>query len=117
GRALARLSDLGWGDRLRAVVDSDAPVPDDIFAGVVRALTEWARGADPWPLRPYGVVAVGSRRRLVGDLARRIAQVGRLPLRGTLPPATVDGGGVDGGRADSRSEEHTSELQSLAYLV
>jgi ATP-dependent DNA helicase RecQ len=102
GRALARLSDLGWGDRLRAVVDADAPVPDDIFAGVVRALAEWARGADPWPARPHGVVAIGSRRRpaLVADLARRIAEVGRLPLLGTLQPSDVDGGRVVGGRAD-----------------
>src|SRR5438067_5330688 len=54
GRALARLSDLGWGDRLRAVADTDAPVPADVFAGVVRALAEWARGADPRPARQHG---------------------------------------------------------------
>src|SRR5204863_4730567 len=51
GRALGRLSDLGWGDRLRAVLERDGPVPDEVFAGVVRALGEWARGDDAWPAR------------------------------------------------------------------
>src|SRR5204862_6862411 len=58
GRALARLSDLGWGDRLRRLVGDGTPdgrVPDDVYAGVVRALTDWARGDDPWPARPAGV--------------------------------------------------------------
>jgi len=101
GRALARLSDLGWGDRLRPVVGDgagDAPVPDEVFAGVVRALAEWARGDDPWPARPVAVMAIGSRRRptLVTDLAARIASVGRLDSLGALAPV-----GVDGGRANS----------------
>ncbi len=100
GRALARLSDLGWGDRLRRAVTTDAPVPDEVLAGVVRALTDWARGDDRWPARPVGVVVISSRRRpaLVADLAGRIAAVGRLPLLGTLPPPPA---GPDAGRANS----------------
>ncbi|TMM35813.1 MAG: ATP-dependent DNA helicase RecQ [Actinobacteria bacterium] len=109
GRALGRLSDLGWGERLRAAVAADAPVPDEVFAGAVRALTEWARGDDPWPARPVCVVAIGSRQRprLVDDLARRIATVGRLPLLGTFDPVpgggpgTGGGPGSGGGRANS----------------
>ncbi|WP_338090576.1 RecQ family ATP-dependent DNA helicase [Planosporangium thailandense] len=87
GRALARLSDLGWGDRLRRLLADGAPdsaVPDDVYAGVVRALADWARGEDPWPARPAGVVTIASRRRpqLVQDLGARIAATGRLPLLG-----------------------------------
>ena len=87
GRAVGRLSDLGWGSRLRSLVSgADGPVPDDVFAAVVDVLREWARGENPWSARPVGVVAVASRSRprLVASLADRIATVGRLPLLGTV---------------------------------
>jgi ATP-dependent DNA helicase RecQ len=92
GRAVGRLSDLGWGARLRGVCGEgapDLPVPDDVLTGVVDTLTAWARGDDAWPARPAGVVAVGSHRRpaLVRSLAERIAEVGRLPLLGTVTRA------------------------------
>ncbi|MFG3705528.1 DEAD/DEAH box helicase [Micromonospora sp. NPDC047670] len=92
GRAVGRLSDLGWGGRLRGLVGpeaADGPVPDDVAAAVVEVLKAWAHGDDPWPRRPVAVVAVGSRRRprLVGSLAERIAAVGRLPLLGQVTPA------------------------------
>jgi ATP-dependent DNA helicase RecQ len=104
GRALARLSDLGWGERLRRLLADDAPdgaVPDDVFAGVVRALADWARGDDPWPVRPAGVVTVASRRRpqLVRDLGARIAATGRLPLLGSVSRVGGDVGGVRGNSA------------------
>ncbi|MFF5053629.1 DEAD/DEAH box helicase [Micromonospora sp. NPDC000663] len=99
GRAVGRLSDLGWGGRLRDLVGPEAPdasVPDDVAAAVVEVLKAWAHGDDPWPHRPVAVVAVGSRRRprLVGSLAERIAAVGRLPLLGEVVP---DGPGGPGG--------------------
>src|SRR4029453_1355742 len=102
GRTLARLSDLGWGTRLRAVVGETAPdgrVPDDVYAGVVRALADWAKGDGPWPARPVGLVAVASRRRpgLVRDLADRIAPTGRLALLGAVRPR----GDPPPGRANS----------------
>jgi ATP-dependent DNA helicase RecQ len=86
GRAIGRLSDLGWGDRLRRAVNADAPVSDDVFAGVVSALAEWARGADAWSARPAGVVFIASRSRpsLVSSLADRIGTVGRLPVLGSV---------------------------------
>jgi ATP-dependent DNA helicase RecQ len=106
GRALARLSDLGWGERLRRLLAGDAPdgpVPDDVYAGVVRALADWARGDDPWPARPAGVVTVASRRHpeLVRDLGARIAATGRLPLLGSVAHAGGDrfGSGVRGNSA------------------
>ncbi|MEU7751404.1 DEAD/DEAH box helicase [Micromonospora sp. NPDC049171] len=104
GRAVGRLSDLGWGGRLRDLVGPeapDAPVPDDVAGAVVEVLKAWAHGDDPWPRRPVGVVAVGSRRRprLVGSLAERIAAVGRLPLLGEVTPAGP--GGPAGPRGNS----------------
>ncbi|MBF9127925.1 recombinase RecQ, partial [Plantactinospora sp. S1510] len=100
GRAVGRLSDLGWGGRLRALTGPDAPdaaLPDDVATAVIEVLKAWAHGDDPWPDRPVGVVAVGSRRRarLVRGLAARIAEVGRLPLLGEVAART--GEPVDSG--------------------
>ncbi|QVQ52008.1 ATP-dependent DNA helicase RecQ [Spiractinospora alimapuensis] len=84
GRAVARFTDLGWGTRLRALLGetaSDTSVDAEVFAAVVSVLADWG-----WRTRPVGVVAVPShaRPRLVSDLARRIATVGRLPYLGSL---------------------------------
>ncbi|MFE9931986.1 RecQ family ATP-dependent DNA helicase [Streptomyces sp. NPDC005533] len=96
GRALGRLSDIGWGNRLRPMLAPqapDQPVPDDVTQAVVAVLADWARGPGGWasgapdaPARPVGVVALPSRSRpqLVGSLAARIAEVGRMPLLGTV---------------------------------
>lgn len=107
GRAVGRLSDLGWGGRLRDLVGPDvpdAPVPDDVAAAVVEVLKAWAHGDDPWPRRPVGVVAVGSRRRprLVGSMAERIAAVGRLPLLGEVVPHGPGGPGGPRGNSAQR---------------
>jgi ATP-dependent DNA helicase RecQ len=82
GRALGRLSDVGWGARLREIfAGADAEVPDDVLRAVITVLAGWG-----WAQRPAGVVAVPSRSRprLVGSLAARLAEVGRLPLLGAL---------------------------------
>ena len=82
GRALARLSDLGWGSRLRPLLTGpDTDVPDDVVAAVVQVLATWG-----WEQRPVAVVALPSVSRplLVGSLASKLSQVGRLPLLGTL---------------------------------
>ncbi|WP_324785120.1 RecQ family ATP-dependent DNA helicase [Streptomyces sp. H51] len=96
GRALGRLSDIGWGNRLRPMLApqaSDGPVPEDVAKAVVGVLADWARGPGGWasgapdaPPRPVGVVTVPSRSRpqLVGSLGSHIANVGRLPLLGSL---------------------------------
>ncbi|TDB99856.1 DEAD/DEAH box helicase [Micromonospora fluostatini] len=99
GRAVGRLSDLGWGGRLRGLLGpeaADGPVPDDVTAAVVEVLKAWAHGDHPWPARPVAVVAVGSRRRprLVGSLAERIAAVGRLPLLGEVVPTGPESAGA-----------------------
>ncbi|WP_438822064.1 DEAD/DEAH box helicase [Actinocrinis puniceicyclus] len=105
GRAVARLTDLGWGSLLRELLDAaapDRPVPDRLVAGVVEVLREWSSSGDPaerWSGagRPVGLVAIASRRRplLVGSLAERIAEIGRLPLLGTV--ARVADGPPGGG--------------------
>ncbi|MFJ5721430.1 RecQ family ATP-dependent DNA helicase [Streptomyces sp. NPDC093149] len=96
GRALGRLSDIGWGNRLRPLLAEntpDGPVPDDVLRAAVAVLADWARSPGGWApgvadasARPVGVVAVPSltRPRLVGSLAQGIATTGRLPFLGTL---------------------------------
>lgn len=102
GRALARLTDLGWGGALRdlfAAGAADAPVPQNVLGACVRVLAEWG-----WETRPVAVVAMPSRTKpqLVGSLARGIAEIGRLPFLGTLE--LVDGGptGQPGGNSAFR---------------
>ncbi|MEU2116939.1 RecQ family ATP-dependent DNA helicase [Streptomyces sp. NPDC016459] len=96
GRALGRLSDIGWGNRLRPLLADgapDGPVPDDVVQAVVHVLADWAKGPGGWasgapdaPARPAGVVTVASLRRprLVGSLGERIAEIGRMPLLGAV---------------------------------
>jgi ATP-dependent DNA helicase RecQ len=96
GRALGRLSDIGWGNRLRPLLapqTPDGPVPDDVAQAVIGVLADWAKGPGGWatgapdaPARPVGVVTLASRTRpqLIGSLGARIAEVGRLPLLGSV---------------------------------
>jgi ATP-dependent DNA helicase RecQ len=50
GRALGRLSDLGWGNRLRELMRGpDTEVPADVFQAVVAVLKAWE-----WSARPAG---------------------------------------------------------------
>ncbi|OMH29571.1 recombinase RecQ [Tersicoccus phoenicis] len=105
GRSLARLSDLGWGGRLRELFETsvgesgadgprDGELPPDLGKACVRVLREW-----DWARRPAGVVALGSRTRpqLITSLARGLAEVGRLRYLGEMPvrdghPASRPGG-------------------------
>jgi ATP-dependent DNA helicase RecQ len=81
GRAVARLTDLGWGQRLRSVLTEDGPVSPELLQAVVPVLAQWG-----WSQRPVAVVAIPSRRRpqLVQTLAAGIAEIGRLPFLGSL---------------------------------
>jgi ATP-dependent DNA helicase RecQ len=96
GRALGRLTDLGWGPRLRALLAEpapgqdegeaghqslDGPVPADIVPAVVKVLAAWN-----WDQRPAAVVSLpsASRPQLIENLARRIAEIGRMPYLGAL---------------------------------
>ncbi|MEU0571270.1 RecQ family ATP-dependent DNA helicase [Nonomuraea sp. NPDC005983] len=82
GRALGRLTDIGWGNRLRELFHApDGPMADDMFAAVVQVLSAWG-----WRERPVAVVSVPSSSRplLVRGFAERLAQVGRLTYLGEL---------------------------------
>jgi ATP-dependent DNA helicase RecQ len=90
GRALGRLTDIGWGERLRGLLADgapDVPVPDEVVGAVVSVLAAWN-----WERRPAGVLAMASatRPRMITDLARRIAAIGRLPYLGEI---SYTGGG------------------------
>ncbi|MBY8858337.1 ATP-dependent DNA helicase [Nocardia sp. CA2R105] len=82
GRILGRLSDLGWGQRLRPLLDGpDAPVPDHIVEACIAVLRDW-----DWEQRPTSVLAMESptHPKLTADLAARLAHIGRLRDLGTL---------------------------------
>ncbi|HET9139621.1 MAG TPA: recombinase RecQ, partial [Actinophytocola sp.] len=89
GWAVGRLTDIGWGNRLRELFSStvDGPVPDDLFDACVAVLAGWK-----WAARPVGIVAMGSIRRplLVASLAERIATVGRIPYLGRILAGSTD---------------------------
>jgi ATP-dependent DNA helicase RecQ len=91
GRAIGRLTDVGWGPRLRPLLRSDDLAPDAVVDAAVEVLKAW-----DWAARPTGVVWLPSRSRpaLVESFAQRIAGIGRLPLLGALadsaPPRHFD---------------------------
>jgi ATP-dependent DNA helicase RecQ len=93
GRALGRLTDIGWGAALRALLSEqapDGPVTGQLADAMVQVLASW-----DWRQRPAAVVAMPSRTRpdLITSLGQRIAAIGRLPYLGTLGYATEDGPG------------------------
>jgi ATP-dependent DNA helicase RecQ len=94
GRALARLTDLGWGGRLREIFAPDAgdtAVDEALLKGCVQVLAQWG-----WEERPVAVVSIPSRSRpqLVGSLAQGISTLGRIPYLGALQ---LPHGGPTGG--------------------
>ena len=104
GRVVARLSDVGWGPRLRRLLGEEAPdgaVPDDVFAAMVEVLRGW-----DWERRPAAVVAIASSRRpaLVGSLAARIAETGRMAHLGTI------------GRPDQPPRSRANSAQRVRWL-
>ncbi|AUY49592.1 RecQ family ATP-dependent DNA helicase [Streptomyces sp. CB01881] len=120
GRALGRLSDIGWGNRLRTLLADqapDVPVPGEAVDALVAVLADWARGPGGWAgpattegarlERPVGVVTMASsgRPQLVGSLSARIAEIGRLPLLGRIEYAT--GQPPHGARSNSAQRLHS----------
>ncbi|MCL2464602.1 MAG: DEAD/DEAH box helicase, partial [Micrococcales bacterium] len=88
GRAVARLTDLGWGARLRDLFRTDqdgqpidSVLPDELAKACCAALRDW-----PWRTRPVAVAWIPSlsRPQLVESLARSIIQTGRLENLGPL---------------------------------
>jgi ATP-dependent DNA helicase RecQ len=95
GRALGRLTDLGWGTRLRALLTDadpadpagpadpgrDSLIPDDLVEAVVKVLAAW-----DWAERPAGLVTMASvsRPTLIESFGSRIAEIGRMTYLGAL---------------------------------
>ena len=101
GRALGRLSDIGWGTRLRTLLAApDGPVPEDVLAAVVTVLAGWE-----WDRRPMSVAALPSTTRpaLIGSLAHRVAAAGRLTELGSLDLVHS----TQGGRSNSAQRLRT----------
>jgi ATP-dependent DNA helicase RecQ len=93
GRSLGRLTDIGWGTTLRALLAEgapDEPVTAQLTDAVVKVLAAW-----DWAQRPVSVVTMPSRTRplLIGSLGTRVAAIGRLTYLGALGYATPDGPG------------------------
>jgi ATP-dependent DNA helicase RecQ len=102
GRALARLTDLGWGGPLRDLLSADAgdqPIPPQVLAACIRVLADW-----DWSERPAAVVSMPSRRRpeFVSSLARGFAEAGRLPYLGALESLAGGPMGEPGGNSAFR---------------
>ncbi|TFD04672.1 DEAD/DEAH box helicase [Cryobacterium sp. TMT1-66-1] len=102
GRALARLTDLGWGGPLRDLFETqgtDAAAPPAMLAACVRVLAEWE-----WAERPVAIVGVPSRRHplLIDSVAASLASIGRLPWLGALSWANGGPTGEPGGSSAYR---------------
>ena len=106
GRALGRLTDLGWGPRLRSLLADgapDQPVPADFVAALVRVLAAW-----DWAQRPAAVIALPSRTRphLIRSLGERIAAIGQLPYLGILEYAAAPDSLPAGDNARQHNSAH-----------
>jgi ATP-dependent DNA helicase RecQ len=102
GRALARLTDLGWGNTLRTIFAAgaaDAAASPDLIAACVRVLADWG-----WATRPVAVASVPSKRHplLVASLAEGLANAGRLTHLGPLSTANGGPTGDPGGNSAYR---------------
>lgn len=83
GRALGRLTDLGWGQKLRSLLDRpDGEAPGSLVSACIAVLREW-----DWEERPAAIMdlAGGDRPMLVRSLTTQLAELGRLTDLGTLP--------------------------------
>ena len=102
GRALARLTDLGWGVPLREIFAAgatDAPASPAMLEACVRVLADW-----DWAERPAAIVQMPSRGhpQLIDSVARGLSARGRLPLLGTLSPIGNGPTGDPGGNSAFR---------------
>src|SRR3954464_7914466 len=90
GRAIGRLSDIGWGPALRRTLHEhadDRGLPDELLNAAIEVLRTWG-----WEQRPSAVIAVPSSTRpmLVTTLGERLAAVGRLQWLGALDRIDAD---------------------------
>lgn len=82
GRVIGRLTDLGWGTRLRRLLDApDESVPPEVLDAAVAVLAAWR-----WDTRPVAVMGLDSTTHpiLIGSVVDGLAALGRLTNLGTL---------------------------------
>jgi ATP-dependent DNA helicase RecQ len=113
GRALGRLTDIGWGGQLRTLLAEgapDEPVSEPVLAAVFTVLAAW-----DWAQRPAGVLALPSRTRprLITSLGRQLASAGRLPYLGALAYAGQDGRNGPGPRRHNSAQRLSSLWHAL----
>ncbi len=110
GRAVARLTDLGWGGVLRELFAAgapDGPISDELLGACVRVLKDWG-----WAERPAAVVSIPSRSKpqLVDSMARGIARIGRLTDLGSLDLVGEGSRGGPGGNSAYRLADVWGQL-------
>jgi ATP-dependent DNA helicase RecQ len=100
GRAIARLSDMGWGEELAAFLadaGAETPLPMPLLELAARVVDESARDRQ---IQLGGIVGIRSRRRpvLLNTLLAGLAGQTKLPVLGTL---LSDGTEAGAGRSNS----------------
>ncbi len=117
GRALARLTDLGWGGTLRTLFAAsavDAPASRALIRAAARVLGEWG-----WDERPAAIVSVPSRWHpiLIESIAQGLAELGKIPYAGAL--SLVNGGptGSPGGNSVYRLSAVWKRFEVSASLA
>jgi ATP-dependent DNA helicase RecQ len=111
GRVVARLTDLGYGEQLRALFrpgTPDGPVPDGLARAVVALLQDWRPEVDA-----IVVVESASRPTLTSDLATGLSRYLQVPVAGRW--AIVDPE-VAPGRGQANSAQRIAALGRRAAL-
>ena len=117
GRALARLTDLGWGVQLREIFAAgavDAPASPAMLEACVRVLADWN-----WGERPAAIVQMPSRGhpQLIDSVARGLSERGRLPLLGSLSPIGNGPTGDPGGNSAFRLANVWDQFEIGSELI
>lgn len=122
GRTIGRLTDLGWGARLRRLLDSpDDAIPPDVLKAAVAVLAAW-----PWETRPVAVMGLDSSTHplLIGSLVEGLAELGRLTNLGTLryrpsrrPTTAANSAYRVAALADSWAEPDIGSLSGPVLLI
>ena len=122
GKALGRLTDLGWGQRLRPLLHGDdAEVPEEVVRACVQVLASWK-----WAHRPVAVLGLASLRhpRLIDSLTERLAEIGQLKHLGTLsyrdghlPPSAANSAHRVAGLWDAWTPPDLTDVAGPVLLV
>ena len=112
GRAVARLTDLGFGQQLRALLRDDTPdgpVPVPLVQAVMQVLGDWRPSVDV-------IVLVESARRgaLTQDLAEGLSRYLRIPIVGSFALVDVD---VPPGAGATNSAQRVAAVRRRSRLL